>query len=1061
MLRLSILSGAQLRRLLVVVMVAATTVSGLGISASVASATPGAVAPATAANLRPAVSDPGAGAELVRYAPMGDITKAMVSENRGLRHSELMPTGRFVQSGDVLSVTVGAGYHESLYLGVGLKGIFNDFNGGVDVGVKELKLQTGAQSIVAPVSGMVYVINRSGSVASVVSVEGGNPAPLFEQGKTTQQQWQDMLVDRAGSPFVEIVSDRTFLTVQRTLAMQDMKQEPAAFADYLNKVMTFTDATYGLKMDSTGVAHKYGQRIHLSTPDKGPGGAYAANTYLGFNVDTNAAKNLLKGATDQQWALWHEVGHTYQTQDYTWKGLGEVVVNISSFVVQEKLGYTNRMLVDQAQKIPAHFARVQGGATYDAETDLFVKAAMFEQLRWAYGDNFYPRLSQLYRVQRLQGQAIAPDDEIKRQRFMVNASQTAGRDLSAFFLRWGLQPSAETRAKIATLPTLTVPIWDNLLRGEEHVADVQVGAYTVPQGELTVPAVSVLLSSNGAFAGKGYSVSNLDAGSREVGAYTLAPTVGKGVGSLAVLIQNGDGVVNALASEIDVHAGTTLKLLGISDHTLGTITLNPETKKLQVGGTTAQWAHDYFGDKDYFTVSLLGRDGKERKQVSVEGNASPKALDTVFAAQEYVNGEFVVVYHAEATNRLLRYDQDLLVAGSSELTQRFVILDDRLVPVEAIVPLDPTIVPDGSVRASTVFGQGSISGELPEGYLVEVLDAQGNKLSPNVALTVDSSGKFSVQMPVGKYQLVATTTGKRPSAPVPLEVLTAPASPVVLKNDDLHVSVKLAVGSSVAVYDNSTPMKKLVAGKDYVVAVKSSDTVVVTFPRAGTYNLVAVAANASSSKPVPVAAQFGGKVECPAIRHTSPFGDVQANAKFSREIDWMHCMGLSTGTKQPAGKSFYAPKQSLSREAMAAFMYRLEAPKNYTAPASSPFADVKPGDKFYTEISWMYQARLSTGTQQATGRPLYAPKQNLSREAMAAFMYRLEAPKNYSPPRVSPFSDVKSHDKFSKEMMWMSTSGLSRGTKQLIGKPVYAPKEALSREAMAAFVYRLVNDYRG
>ncbi|MCW2289615.1 DNA-binding beta-propeller fold protein YncE [Leucobacter luti] len=198
---------------------------------------------------------------------------------------------------------------------------------------------------------------------------------------------------------------------------------------------------------------------------------------------------------------------------------------------------------------------------------------------------------------------------------------------------------------------------------------------------------------------------------------------------------------------------------------------------------------------------------------------------------------------------------------------------------------------------------------------------------------------------------------------------------------------------------------------------------------------------------------------CTPARKSPVFADVALTQKFYTEIDWMHCMKLSTGTRQPPAKPLYKPMDNLSREAMAAFMFRLEAPKNYTAPKVSPFADVKPGDAFYTQIAWMWEAKLSTGTAQASGKPLFKPKESLSREAMAAFIYRLESPKKYTAPKVSPMADMKPGMKFYKEISWMYSEKLTTGNKVGNTKEFW-PKNKLSREAMAAFIYRLVTDYR-
>ncbi|WP_449282593.1 S-layer homology domain-containing protein [Leucobacter sp.] len=188
------------------------------------------------------------------------------------------------------------------------------------------------------------------------------------------------------------------------------------------------------------------------------------------------------------------------------------------------------------------------------------------------------------------------------------------------------------------------------------------------------------------------------------------------------------------------------------------------------------------------------------------------------------------------------------------------------------------------------------------------------------------------------------------------------------------------------------------------------------------------------------------------------FADVTPDTKFSKEITWMAERGLSTGIKKTdaSGKVYYdyEPKSAVTREAMAAFLYRLEAPKNYRAPKVSPFADVKPGDKFYTQIAWMYDRKLSTGIKQASGKPHFAPKSKITREAMAAFMNRANADRSYTVPKVSPFADVRPSDQFYAQIAWMFDSGLSTGIKQDSGKPTYAPKSSVTREAMAAFLYR-------
>ncbi|QIK63916.1 Ig-like domain repeat protein [Leucobacter viscericola] len=189
------------------------------------------------------------------------------------------------------------------------------------------------------------------------------------------------------------------------------------------------------------------------------------------------------------------------------------------------------------------------------------------------------------------------------------------------------------------------------------------------------------------------------------------------------------------------------------------------------------------------------------------------------------------------------------------------------------------------------------------------------------------------------------------------------------------------------------------------------------------------------------------------------FADVSLQHKFHTEIAWMYCNGYSRGWSQGSGLPLYKPSENLTRSAMAAFVYRLEAPKNYQAPSESPFSDVNPGDPFYKEITWMWQQGLSKGYAEPSGKPSFRPNNSLSREAMAAFMYRLEAPKNFKAPKKSPFADLTPKSNFYTEITWLYEAKLTTGSKTPDGRKFLA-KDSLSREAMAAFVYRLVENYR-
>lgn len=184
------------------------------------------------------------------------------------------------------------------------------------------------------------------------------------------------------------------------------------------------------------------------------------------------------------------------------------------------------------------------------------------------------------------------------------------------------------------------------------------------------------------------------------------------------------------------------------------------------------------------------------------------------------------------------------------------------------------------------------------------------------------------------------------------------------------------------------------------------------------------------------------------------FTDVPHGHKFYKQISWLAAQKITTGVRQKNGTLKFLPSDSVTREAMIAFLYRTSGVKNYAPKGKSPFIDVKSGDKFYTEIMWAYETTVTTGNKLANGQRSFAPKEPITREAMAAFMYRQYKNKISAGSASMKFTDVPVHHTFAKEIKWMAATSITTGTKQPNGTVKFNPKAATSREAAAAFLYR-------
>ena len=135
-------------------------------------------------------------------------------------------------------------------------------------------------------------------------------------------------------------------------------------------------------------------------------------------------------------------------------------------------------------------------------------------------------------------------------------------------------------------------------------------------------------------------------------------------------------------------------------------------------------------------------------------------------------------------------------------------------------------------------------------------------------------------------------------------------------------------------------------------------------------------------------AAAGPLADLALVAAPGPFADVAPGAPFFDDIQWLYDQGISTGTDMGNGTFQFRPAESVSREAMAAFIYRYKGSPAFTAPLTSPFIDVPTTGPFYKEIAWLAANHISTGTDLGDGTFAFRPTEPVSREAMAAFLHR-------------------------------------------------------------------------
>jgi len=191
-----------------------------------------------------------------------------------------------------------------------------------------------------------------------------------------------------------------------------------------------------------------------------------------------------------------------------------------------------------------------------------------------------------------------------------------------------------------------------------------------------------------------------------------------------------------------------------------------------------------------------------------------------------------------------------------------------------------------------------------------------------------------------------------------------------------------------------------------------------------------------------------GSVQVPAVVTPVSFSDVPESHPFYEEITWLASEGITRGYADGTFRGM----GSVNRDAMAAFLFRLVTGEQ-SAPACTvaPFSDVAVSHPFCGEIAWLKAQGITGGYADGT----YRPGAPVARDAMAAFIYRLVTGEASAPrPAVAPFTDVAVTHPFAGEIAWLKAQGLAQGWPD----GTFRPSVSIERQAMAAFLYRLVNE---
>lgn len=175
-----------------------------------------------------------------------------------------------------------------------------------------------------------------------------------------------------------------------------------------------------------------------------------------------------------------------------------------------------------------------------------------------------------------------------------------------------------------------------------------------------------------------------------------------------------------------------------------------------------------------------------------------------------------------------------------------------------------------------------------------------------------------------------------------------------------------------------------------------------------------------------------------------PFGDVKSADWFYNDVKYVYEKGMMAGT----AADVFAPNATTTRAMIVTILYRLEGSPAVTG--TNAFVDVPAGQWYTDAVNWAAANQIVKGTSATT----FAPNDSITREQMAAILYRYAQYKGYDVTKktdLSGYSDNGQVSAYAKDALaWANAAKLING----VTNTTLAPQGNATRAQVSAILHR-------
>lgn len=203
----------------------------------------------------------------------------------------------------------------------------------------------------------------------------------------------------------------------------------------------------------------------------------------------------------------------------------------------------------------------------------------------------------------------------------------------------------------------------------------------------------------------------------------------------------------------------------------------------------------------------------------------------------------------------------------------------------------------------------------------------------------------------------------------------------------------------------------------------------------------------SFRKAVPIWESCTGGAECPAHLFT----DVNTSAWYHEAVDYVLVNGLMSGY----GNGLFGPDDILSRAQLCQIIYNLEGQPATTS--GSAFADIADGAWYADAVTWAAENGIVGGY----GGGLFGPEDNITREQLAAILYRYAQTKGYDvsvgeDTNILGYTDALKISEYAiPAMKWACGAGVIMG----VTESALLPQGSATRAQVATMLMRFCEYY--